>query len=110
MPSSKAKQKKAKSSPEKSGSSPTSLADCRKEIDAIDSAIIDFLEARARVAKRIGELKTAQGRDMFDAGRHLEKLNQMAQRGAGDFPAESLRLVFGEILSACLALQARQTV
>jgi chorismate mutase/prephenate dehydratase len=90
--------------------SPFSLDACRTEIDAIDRSIIELLDARARVAKRIGELKQAQGRAIFDAGRHLEKLNAMAQRGSGSFPTESLRLVFGEILSACLSLQARQKI
>jgi chorismate mutase / prephenate dehydratase len=110
MATAKKKTAKAPSALVKPKAAPASLEACRTEIDAIDRAIIENLDARARVAKRIGELKRHEGRDMFDAGRHLEKLNQMAQRGSGDFPSESLRLVFGEILSACLALQGRQKV
>lgn len=86
------------------------MDDCRREIDTIDEGLIEMLDRRARVARRIGEIKRDAGRDMFDAGRHIEKLNAIARRGSGDFPADGMRLVFGEILSSCLALQAPQTV
>lgn len=86
------------------------LEACRARIDAIDLQFIELLDARARVAQRIGQIKSAEGKATFDAGRHLAKLNEIAQRGSGDFPVQGLRLVFGEILSACLALQAPQTV
>jgi chorismate mutase/prephenate dehydratase len=83
---------------------------CRVRIDEIDSDLIELLDARARVARRVGEIKRETSREPFDAGRHLEKLNAIARRGAGDFPVAGLRLVFGEVLSACLALQAPQVV
>lgn len=94
----------------KAAKGPKTLEDCRKQIDVIDKGLIELLEQRARVARRVGEIKRAAGRDVFDAGRHIEKLNEIARRGSGEFPADGLRLVFGEILSACLALQAPQTV
>src|SRR5437870_4255032 len=83
------------------------LADCRRRIDEIDTELIELLDARARVARRVGEVKRDSSLQSFDAGRHIEKLNSIARRGAGDFPISGLRLVFGEILSACLALQSR---
>jgi chorismate mutase/prephenate dehydratase len=89
---------------------PASLAGCRKKIDAVDEAIVRLLDARACLARRIGQIKRRQGREMFDAGRHVVKLNQAADKGSGDFPAEGLRLVFGEIQSACLSLEAEQKI
>ena len=89
---------------------PATLEECRRQIDRIDRGLIELLDERARVARRIGQIKRGQGRGFFDAGRHIEKLNAIAQRGAGDFPTEGLGLVFGEILSACLALQQPQRV
>lgn len=89
---------------------PQTMDACRKKIDVIDAEVIELLDDRARVAQRIGQIKKAASRDIFDAGRHIEKLNQIARRGSGDFPVEGLRLVFGEILSGCLALQGPQTV
>ncbi len=89
---------------------PRTLAQCRREIDRLDEAIIALLDRRAEVARRVGQLKTVQGKDVFDAGRHLQLLNGIARRGRGDFPSEGLRNVFGEILSVCLNLQAPQTI
>jgi chorismate mutase/prephenate dehydratase len=89
---------------------PRTLKECRNQIDAVDKAIIDLLDRRAEVARRVGELKAASGDDFFDAGRHLQVLNGIAQRGSGSFPPEGLRDVFGEILSVCLNLQSPQTI
>ena len=89
---------------------PTTLPGCRKRIDAVDQAIVQLLDDRARLARRIGEIKRRKGLDMFDAGRHIDKLNQVAGKGTGDFPDEGLRLVFAEVQSACLALEAEQHI
>ncbi len=101
---------KTKKSAAKSAHQPRTLAACRRRIDEIDGRLIDLLDQRARVARRIGEIKQRSGRSKFDAGRHIEKLRKIATRGSGDFPIDGLRLVFGEILSASLALQAPQTI
>lgn len=87
-----------------------SLQECRNQLDRIDDQIIELLDLRAEVARRVGELKAVQGGEFFDAGRHLQVLNGIAQRGSGSFPREGLRHVYGEILSACLNLQAPQTI
>ena len=89
---------------------PRTMEGCRKEIDTIDKGLLELLDKRACVARRIGEIKRTAHRDMFDAGRHIEKLNAIARRGSGEFPREGLRLVFGEILSTCLSLQEVQQV
>ncbi len=89
---------------------PASLDACRRDIDKLDTVLIELLDRRGAVARRIGEIKRTQGKVSFDAGRHLEKLNAIARRGSGVFPIEGLRLVFGEIMSACLALQGPQQI
>lgn len=87
-----------------------SLDECRRAIDEIDTGLIELLDRRARVARRVGQLKAKDGAEFFDAGRHLQLLNNISKRGSGDFPPEGLRIVYGEILSACLNLQAPQTI
>lgn len=101
---------KRKKNRTKASKLPGSLESCREAIDRIDQQVIELLDQRAQVARRIGQIKQAGGMAIFDAGRHIEKLNEIARRGSGDFPTDGLRLVFGEILSACLALQGRQTI
>jgi chorismate mutase/prephenate dehydratase len=89
---------------------PRTLGACRREIDKVDETIIALLDRRARIARKVGELKAKDGGDFFDAGRHLSVLNGITRRGKGDFPPEGLRNVYGEILSVCLNLQAPQTI
>lgn len=89
---------------------PPTLEACRERIDSIDEGIIELLNRRARVARQVGRLKAEKGAEVYDAGRHLQLLNGVARRGSGDFPREGLRIVYGEILSACLNLQAPQTI
>lgn len=95
---------------EKSMPTPKNLRECRKQIDSIDQDLIALLDARAGVSRRVGELKAEFGGDFFDAGRHLQVLNGISQRGTGSFPPEGLRNVFGEILSVSLNLQSPQTI
>ncbi|MCH8334027.1 chorismate mutase, partial [Candidatus Sumerlaeota bacterium] len=89
---------------------PGTLAQCRGEIDRVDESIIALLDERARIARRVGEIKAERGDDFFDAGRHLQLLHGISRRGMGDFPPEGLRDVFREILSSCLNLEALQTI
>lgn len=89
---------------------PSTLLGCRKEIDRIDQSIIELLDERAQIAMRVGEIKHKSGQSMYDAGRHINKLNEFASRNAGIFPTDGLRHVFGEILSACLALEESQKI
>lgn len=86
------------------------LPQCRVEIDRVDESIIALLDERARIARRVGEIKAESGDDFFDAGRHLKLLHGISRRGGGDFPPEGLRDVFREILSSCLNLEALQTI
>ncbi len=99
-----------KTRPQISESRIATLAECREQIDAADEKIIELLDRRARLARRVGELKVIQGSEIYDAGRHLQVLNGIGKRGKGDFPREGLRTVFGEILSVCLNLQAPQSI
>ena len=41
----------------------------RKEIDTIDTQILNLLEERVARAKAIGRIKVEKGEDVFDSGR-----------------------------------------
>lgn len=86
------------------------LQECRNLLDKLDDQVIELLDQRADICRRVGELKVEKGGDFFDAGRHMQVLNSIAERGSGAFPAEGLRNVYGEVLSVCLNLEALQTI
>ncbi|MGI8905763.1 MAG: prephenate dehydratase [Candidatus Sumerlaeaceae bacterium] len=88
-----------------------SLEDFRSQIDDIDRQIVALLDRRAGVAKEIGAAKSQEGRTKFyDASRQKKVVENAIAAGSGAFPAEALRNVFVEIMSASLALERAPTV
>ncbi len=75
----------------------------RREIAELDAQLLALLEARARNALKIGELRKDQPPVMPLAERST--VHALLERASGDMPAESLREIFREVLAACLALE-----
>ncbi|MEK6814876.1 MAG: prephenate dehydratase [Nitrospirota bacterium] len=83
----------------------TELDDLRNKIDALDAQILSLLNERAKIAVRIGEVKRETGAEAYAPGRESEIFESLARRNNGPFPAEGLRAVFREIVSACRSLE-----
>jgi chorismate mutase/prephenate dehydratase len=87
------------------------LEDYRKKIDDIDAQIVALLDQRADMAKAIGLIKEQEGRKRFyDASRQKLVIEHAINSGEGKFPADAIRNVFVEIMSASLALERAPTV
>lgn len=83
----------------------SSLDELRGEIDALDDDMLTLLERRADLAERIAAAKRSGHLATYDPEREREVLRRLEARGAGRFPSESIRAVYREIMSACLAIQ-----
>jgi chorismate mutase / prephenate dehydratase len=83
-----------------------SLEKLRSEIDQIDGQLVALLNQRARVASEVGRLKAGQDRDFHVPSREREVHERVARINQGPLPAEALRGIFREIMSACLALES----
>ncbi len=81
------------------------LEQFRKEIDSIDSEIVSLLNKRARVAHKVGEHKKNQDMRLYVPEREKELLDRLEEINTGDFPDESLRHIYNEIISTCLNLE-----
>lgn len=81
------------------------LSDLRGRIDAIDDAILRLLNERAGLASQVGELKRGQPGSFYVPSRERAIVTRLQEGNPGPFPSESLRPVFQEIFSACLALE-----
>jgi chorismate mutase/prephenate dehydratase len=79
----------------------------RQEQLKLDAQIVAALDRRARIARRLGELRRTEapqasgGRSMFPSA---------IQRGSGEMPEETIEAIFREISAACLALELPQKV
>ena len=82
----------------------------RAGIDEVDEKIVGLLDQRARLARRIGEIKQENGLEAYAPARERAVLDRVASLGAGDFPMRGLQAVFREIISSSISLEARLKV
>jgi chorismate mutase/prephenate dehydratase len=94
----------AKSDPE------AELARLRERIDAVDDAILERLNERARIVQEVGRSKQASGEAVFSQARERDIVERMAGTSSGPFPTAGLAPVFREIISATRSLEERVQV
>ncbi len=78
----------------------------RAGIDAVDEEIVRLLDERARMARRIGEVKLAEGLETYAPARERKVLDRISLLSRGDFPKAGLEAVFREIISCSISLEA----
>ena len=79
----------------------------RNSIDALDDRILEALNERAKLARAVGSLKVGQA---YRPEREAQVLARIKERNPGPLSAETVALLFREIMSACLALERPITV
>lgn len=77
----------------------------RQELDRINLKLLQLLNERAALAKRIGEVKQKQGINKFDPEREHEMLETIVQHNDGPFTDDTVRYLFKQIFKASLDLQ-----
>lgn len=77
----------------------------RAAIDAVDDAIVERLNERARLAQEIGRWKEREHTPVYAAGRERDIVARLAAKNPGPFPGAALGPVFREIISATRALE-----
>ncbi|HET9653010.1 MAG TPA: prephenate dehydratase [Usitatibacter sp.] len=87
--------------------SASELERLRAEIDRLDDRILDALNERAKLARAVGSLKVGQA---YRPEREAQVLTRIKQRNPGPLAAETVAMIFREIMSACLALERPITV
>lgn len=86
------------------------IKELRKEIDAVDDRILEFLNRRAALVVEVGRQKRTEKGDFHVPSREREIYERLTADNKGPFPNEALRNVFREIISASLALEAPMKV
>jgi chorismate mutase/prephenate dehydratase len=81
------------------------VATLRTEIDRIDKELVGLLNRRAELALQIGQVKQKQGIEIWSPARDEEVVARALAASHGPMPAETLRLIFRELMSSSRALQ-----
>ncbi len=84
-----------------------SLDKLRKQIDHLDEKLIKLLNERIGVALEIGKTKKEQGGEIYVPSREKAVFDRVAALNeSGPLPAEAVRAIYREIMSAALALES----
>lgn len=83
-----------------------SLQDLRRQIDDIDTHMLELLSQRARLAQEVGHGKARTATQFFSPERERQIFERLTRENKGPLPAEALRAIYREIISASRALEA----
>ncbi|MBM4298801.1 MAG: chorismate mutase, partial [Deltaproteobacteria bacterium] len=76
-----------------------SVDELRKKIDLIDEKVVNLLNDRAVLAKRIGHTKSLSNQEVYVPQREQEVLDRLAGSSRGPLPGRIIRSIYREIIS-----------
>lgn len=77
----------------------------RKQIDILDSKIVDYLNKRSEITVKIRNLKKKAGKGVYSPEREQEVIRRIKNTNKGPLPNCSLEAIYREIMSGALALE-----
>ncbi len=83
------------------------LQELRARIDALDAELVKLINERAACAHEIGQIKEGT---FYRPEREAQVLRRVKDLNEGPLSAETVALLFREIMSACLALEKKLSV
>lgn len=87
------------------------LAPIRDKIDALDAQILDLLSQRAKAAQEVGHIKGGFYHLRYlGRRRRRQVVARLQELSKGPLLADGIAAIWREVMSACRALEARQTI
>ena len=86
------------------------LAPLRAQIDAIDQELLELISKRAKAAQEVGHIKNESSAPIFRPERESQVIQNVLQKNPGPLLADGLSSIWREIMSACRALESKQTI
>jgi chorismate mutase / prephenate dehydratase len=80
------------------GTGDKTLADWRRQIDALDAELLRLLNQRAAIACEIASIKVASGLPAYDGNRESQVLARVAEKNAGPLDQQSVTAIFRGII------------
>ncbi|WP_022769035.1 prephenate dehydratase [Butyrivibrio sp. NC2007] len=81
------------------------LKDLRKQIDEIDSSLVELYEKRMEVSSAIADYKIENGKKVYDRERELEKIKTVKSLTHSEFNSIGVEELFSQIMSMSRKLQ-----
>jgi chorismate mutase/prephenate dehydratase len=89
---------------------PKKLSELRKEIDKLDSKIIELINNRGNLSRDIGEIKKLKKQPVYSPDRESQVYKSIAKKNSGPLTDDSVKAIYSEMMSACLSLEQPLTV
>ncbi len=86
------------------------LVQLRHEIDTIDSQILDLINQRLSIGKRVGAVKREKGSQILDRERERKILEKLWEINQGPASKNLLQYIFNVIITATREIQKPKTV
>jgi chorismate mutase/prephenate dehydratase len=86
------------------------LAPLRAQIDEIDEQLLQLLSKRAKAAEEVGHIKNESSAPIFRPERENQVIQNVLKKNPGPLLADGIASIWREIMSACRALESRQTI
>jgi chorismate mutase / prephenate dehydratase len=86
------------------------LPEIRREIDRVDTSLLELLNLRASLSLEVGRIKEGSRECVFKPFREKEVLGKLLESNDGPLPREHLQAIYREILSSSRRLQQPQRV
>ncbi|MHC4571819.1 MAG: prephenate dehydratase [Planctomycetota bacterium] len=82
-----------------------SLKELRKQINELDTRLVQLLNERAQVVIEIGKLKNKTGKPIYSPDREKEVFARIAEANQGPLPDKCLVAIWRELMSGSFALE-----
>jgi len=82
-----------------------SLEELRKQINELDTRLVQLLNERAQVVIEIGKLKNKTGKPIYSPDREKEVFARIAEANQGPLPDKCLVAIWRELMSGSFALE-----
>ena len=86
------------------------LGALRREIDAVDSQLVELLNRRARLAGEVGEVKRTVDAPVFRPEREAQVIAKLRALNKGPLSGDAVEAIYREVISACRELERRLRV
>jgi chorismate mutase len=85
------------------------LAECRRQIDAVDRKILTLLNERTRIVEEIGSIKQKLSLPIYEPKREDEVFHNVTSQNPGPLSAEALKRIFERIIDEMRSIQRDKT-
>jgi len=81
------------------------LNQLREEINAVDTQLLELINQRAQIARRIGGVKAEHGLSVYDPAREGAVYERLVSLNPGPLSKGAIEDIFSSIIDACRQIQ-----